>query len=114
MDMIYLDHNATTPAAPSVLVAMQEVFADDWANPSSIHRLGQQARRRVDRAREHVAAFIGAQPSEIVFTGGGTESVNMAIRSGLRSRPDRKLVVTSQVEHSAVRELLEDLHDQRI
>ena len=114
LDMIYLDHNATTPVAPEVLAAMQEVFARDWANPSSIHRLGQQARRRVDRSREQVASFIGAHPSEIVFCGGGTESVNMAIRSALRSRPDRRLVVTSQVEHSAVRELLEDLHGQGI
>ncbi len=114
LDMIYLDHNATTPVAPEVLAAMQEVFASDWANPSSIHRLGQQARRRVDRSREQVASFIGAHPPEIVFCGGGTESVNMAIRSALRSRPDRRLVVTSQVEHSAVRELLEDLHEQGI
>ena len=114
MDMIYLDHNATTPAAPSVLDAMHQVLTNAWANPSSIHRLGQQARRRVDEAREQVASFIGAQAREIVFSGGGTESVNTAIRSALRSRPDRRLVITSQVEHSAVHELLEDLQSDGI
>ncbi|MDG2201615.1 MAG: cysteine desulfurase family protein [Phycisphaerales bacterium] len=114
MDMIYLDHNATTPAAPSVLEAMHQVLTNAWANPSSIHRLGQQARRRVDEAREQVASFIGAQAREIVFSGGGTESVNTAIRSALRSRPDRRLVITSQVEHSAVHELLEDLQSDGI
>ena len=109
VDMIYLDHNATTPMAPEVMQAMQEVLADHWANPSSIHRLGQVAKRRLEGARELVAAFIHSEPDEIVFTGGGTESVNTAIRSCLRERSDRRLVVTSQVEHSAVRELLEDL-----
>ena len=109
VDMIYLDHNATTPMAPEVMGAMQEVVSEQWANPSSIHRLGQLAKRRLEGARERVSAFIGPEPDEIVFTGGGTESVNTAIRSCLRERSDRRLVVTSQVEHSAVRELLEDL-----
>lgn len=110
MDMIYLDHNATTPLAPEVLKEMTRVASEEWANPSSIHRLGQQARCCVDRAREQVAGFIGAQPEEIIFTGGGTESVNTAIHSALRMNEDRQVVVTSQVEHAAVRELLEDLH----
>jgi cysteine desulfurase len=109
MDMIYLDNNATTPMSPEVMQAMQEVLAGHWANPSSIHRLGQVAKRRLEGARERVAAFICSEPDEIIFTGGGTESVNTAIRSCLRERSDRRLVVTSQVEHSAVRELLEDL-----
>ena len=109
MDMIYLDHNATTSTAPEVLAVMHEVLNEQWANPSSIHRMGQTARRRLEQAREQVAQFIGASPEEIIFTGGGTESVNTAIRSCLRERPDRRLVITSQVEHSAVRELLEDL-----
>ncbi|MDG2291187.1 MAG: aminotransferase class V-fold PLP-dependent enzyme, partial [Phycisphaerales bacterium] len=109
MDMIYLDHNATTSTAPEVLAVMHEVLDEQWANPSSIHRMGQTARRRLEQAREQVAHFIGASPEEIIFTGGGTESVNTAIRSCLRERPDRRLVITSQVEHSAVRELLEDL-----
>ena len=107
--MIYLDHNATTSTAPEVLDVMREVLDDQWANPSSIHRMGQTARRRLEQAREQVAQFIGASPEEIIFTGGGTESVNTAIRSCLREHPDRRLVITSQVEHSAVRELLEDL-----
>jgi cysteine desulfurase len=114
MDMIYLDHNATTSAAPEVVEAMNAVLCDEWANPSSIHRMGQVARRRLDHAREQVADFIGASPDEIIFTGGGTESVNTAIRSCIRERPGRRLVVTSQVEHSAVRELLEDLEPSGI
>ena len=109
MDMIYLDNNATTSTAPEVVEAMSSVLCDEWANPSSIHRMGQMARRRLEHAREQVAGFIGASPDEIIFTGGGTESVNTAIRSCIREMPDRRFVITSQVEHSAVRELLEDL-----
>lgn len=114
MDMIYLDHNATTSTAPEVVDAMNDVLRDAWANPSSIHRMGQMAKRRLERAREQVADFIGASPEEIIFTGGGTESVNTAIRSCIRERPDRRLVITSQVEHSAVRELLEDFEPHGI
>ena len=98
MDMIYLDHNATTSTAPEVVEAMNEVLHNEWANPSSIHRMGQMAKRRLEQAREQVADFIGASPEEIIFTGGGTESVNTAIRSCVRERPDRRLVITSQVE----------------
>jgi cysteine desulfurase len=114
MDMIYLDHNATTSTAPEVVEVMNEVLRGQWANPSSIHRMGQMARRRLEQAREQVADFIGASPEEIIFTGGGTESVNTAIQSCIRERAGRRLVITSQVEHSAVRELLEDLEPHGI
>jgi cysteine desulfurase len=79
MTRIYLDHNATTPVDPAVLVAMVPYFAADFANASSIHTPGQRARAAVETAREQVAALIGAKPQEIIFTSGGTESDNHAI-----------------------------------
>lgn len=114
MDSIYLDHNATTCQEPAVTKAMLEVMEHGWANPSSIHRSGQQARRHVEDARARVAALIGAEPDEIVFTSGGSESVNAAIRSALSASPERRLIVTTAVEHSAVRELLDVLGQQGI
>lgn len=97
MKRIYLDHNATTPLHPAVLEEMLPCFEGGFGNPSSPHALGQQARRAVDRARERVAALIGARPEEIVFTSGGTEADNLAV-FGARGRR----VVTSAVEHQAV------------
>jgi len=106
---IYLDHNATTRQTPEVTAAVMECMERFWANPSSIHLAGQLARRRMEEARGQVASLIGAEPDEIVFTSGGSESVNVAIRSALESAPEKRVVVTSEVEHSAVRELLEVL-----
>ena len=105
---IYLDSNATTRPLPEVLEAMSRIMTGVWANPSSIHRAGQLARREVDAARMAVCELIGASPSEIIFTSGGTESVNTCLRSLARSRP-QPLMITSAVEHAAVREGLEDL-----
>ncbi len=79
MQRIYLDHNATTPVEPEVLAAMLPYFSEEYGNPSSIHAFGQRARGAVERARAAVAALLGARPSEIVFTSGGTESDNAAI-----------------------------------
>jgi cysteine desulfurase len=79
METIYLDHSATTPVDPEVLGAMMRYFANHYGNPSSIHGFGQEAKRAVDEARGQVAALIGADPEEIVFTGGGTEADNMAL-----------------------------------
>src|SRR5215475_5122903 len=76
---IYLDHNATTPVDPAVFEAMLPYFSTDFANASSIHSPGQRARAAVEIAREQVAALIGARPTEIVFTSGGTESDNHAL-----------------------------------
>ena len=104
--MIYLDNNATTRLAPEVLEAMLPWLGDHYGNPSGGYRFGREARKAMERAREQVAALIGAQPGEIVFTSGGTESNNTAIRSALALRPDCRTLVSSTVEHSAVEEVL--------
>ena len=104
--MIYLDNNATTQMLPEVFEAMTPYLRDAYGNPSSIHPLGQRARQAVEEARYRVARLLGAKTSEIVFTSGGTEADNAAILGTLLARPDKKTVVTSTVEHSAVRESL--------
>ena len=101
-DVIYLDHNATTPVAPEVLDAMLPYLTQQYGNPSSDHPLGHRAHQAVEDAREQVASLIGAAPSEIVFTSGGTESNNLAIRgSTAAAGTARRRVVTSQAEHPA-------------
>jgi cysteine desulfurase len=99
---IYLDHNATTPVAPEVFEAMLPYLTTSFANPSSDHALGHEARRAVEAARVQVAALIGASPDEIVFTSGGTESNHLAIRgASAAASPHRHRVVTTSVEHPA-------------
>lgn len=101
-DLIYLDHNATTPVAPEVLDAMLPYLKEQYGNPSSDHPLGHRAHQAIDEARGQVASLIGAEPDEIVFTAGGTESNNIAIRgTAATAEPGRRRVVTSQVEHPA-------------
>lgn len=101
-DLIYLDHNATTPVAPEVLDAMLPYLQQHYGNPSSDHPLGHRAHQAVEQAREQVAPLIGAAAEEIVFTSGGTESNNLAIRGGTAAAdPGRRRIVTSQVEHAA-------------
>ena len=112
-ELIYLDHNATTPVAPEVLDAMLPYLRQHYGNPSSDHVVGHRARQAVDDAREEVAAFIGAAPGEILFTSGGTESNNLAIRGSAESAaPDRRRIVTSQVEHPATERPCELLETQ--
>jgi cysteine desulfurase len=94
----YFDHNATTPIATEVLEALVPVLAEDFGNASSIHQDGQRARQRLDEARRHAAALLGAAPRDIVFTSGGTESDNLAVFGVARGRH----VVTSAIEHPAV------------
>lgn len=106
---VYLDNNATTRPAPEAIDAMLPFLRESYGNPSSVHRFGQLARRAVDEARHAVAALVGAADSEILFTGGGTESINTAVRGLLRSRAPRNKVVISGVEHSATRELCAQL-----
>jgi len=113
-DNIYLDNNATTRPAPEVVDAVAEMMREQWGNPSSVHRLGQTARYRIESARAQVAALVGASEREIVFTSGGTESANLAITGVLAARPERRLVVTSRLEHSAVRELAEALVERKL
>ena len=101
--IIYLDHAATTPVAPEVLEAMLPFFTERFGNPSSIHSLGQEARRAIDEARERVARVLGCRTSEVVFTSGGTESDNTAIRgAAFALKETGSHIVTTQVEHHAV------------
>lgn len=100
---IYLDYNATTPVDPAVLDAMLPYFAESFGNASSIHSPGQRARGAVDASRASVAALMGAKPSEIVFTSGGTESDNLALFGVVAaSQEPRKHIVTTAIEHHAV------------
>lgn len=99
----YLDHNATTPVDPAVLDAMLPFLSADYGNASSIHTPGQHARAAVDHARDSVAALLGAKPSEIVFTSGGTEADNLAVFGAVQaSAAARKHVITTLIEHPAV------------
>ncbi|HEY7088097.1 MAG TPA: cysteine desulfurase NifS [Tepidisphaeraceae bacterium] len=109
MDLVYLDNNATTQPAPEVVEAMVPYLTQVWGNPSSVHRFGQQARKAIDEARGHLAGLLNCNESELLFTGGGTESINTALRGVLYSRAPRKRIVTSAVEHSASRELCKQL-----
>jgi cysteine desulfurase len=101
MTPVYLDHNATTPVDPGVLKAMLPYLRDDFGNPSSAHAYGVRAREAVEAARAEVAALIGATPDEIVFTSGGTEASNMAIRGAVRIDGNRRDIVTTTIEHPA-------------
>jgi cysteine desulfurase len=111
--MIYLDHNATTPLAPQALDAMMPYLTEEFGNPSSPHARGRRAAEAVAAAREQVAALIGAAPSEIVFTSGGTESNNLALRGVAAAAPGgRRRIVTSAVEHPATVQPLAHLASQ--
>ncbi len=102
---IYLDHNSTTPVAPEVLEAMLPFFKEQWGNPSSLHTVGNQAKRAIDQARESVAALLGASDaSEIVFTSGGTESNNLALRGAATALRTPPCIFTSFTEHAAILE----------
>ena len=110
---IYLDSNATTKPAPEVVEAVTHALRDTWANPSSVHRAGGEAKRVLELARESIAKLIGCQEREIVFTSGGTEGANLAIRGTLEhfatNDSTRRMLVTTKFEHSAVRELAQQL-----
>jgi cysteine desulfurase len=100
--MIYFDNNATTQVDPEVLQQMLPFLQDQYGNPSSVYSFGKKAAKAVNIAREQIADLLRCEPSEIVFTSCGTESDNSAIQSALLIDPDRKHLVTSRVEHSAV------------
>jgi cysteine desulfurase len=99
---VYVDNNATTKVAPEVLDVMLPYFSEYYGNPSSMHFFGGQVQKKVDEARAKVADFLGAEPSEIVFTSCGTESDNAAILGTLDSYPEKRHLVTTRVEHPAV------------
>ena len=101
---IYLDHNATAPPAPEVVQAVSRALAEDIGNPSSVHAFGQRAKATLDDARRQVARLLGADASEIVFTGGGTEADNLALRGAADAlEPSgRRRIITAGIEHEAV------------
>lgn len=109
MDVIYVDNNATTKVAPEVVDEMTPFFGDLYGNPSSMHTFGGIAGRKIQQSRERVAALIGASPEEIVFTSCGTESDSTAIQAAIQSNPGKKHIVTTRVEHPAVKSLCEHL-----
>jgi cysteine desulfurase len=112
---VYLDYNATTPVDPAVLEAMLPYLRENFGNAGSVHTPGQRARAGVDAARESVAALIGAKPSEIVFTSGGTEADNLAILGTVAASPgSRKHVITTSIEHHAVLHSCEEIARQGI
>jgi cysteine desulfurase len=110
MDRIYLDHAATTPVDPRVVEAMLPYWTQYWGNPSSIYEEAQEARKGLDDARRTVAEILGAKPQEVIFTGGGSEADNLAVRGAamaLRRRGDH--IITSQIEHHAVLHTVQQL-----
>lgn len=113
MKRIYLDHAATTPMHPKVTDAMQEFFIRQYGNPSSLHSIGQEAKAAVEKARAQVAKALGADPAEIVFTSGGTESDNTAVKGIVRALQGKKdHIITSKIEHPAVLETCRFLEKQ--
>ena len=111
MQRIYLDHNATTPVFPAAADAMAAALRDEFGNPSSVHHFGQRAKALIDQARSSVAALIGADPSEVVFTSGGTEADNFAIRGAAEAlEPSgRRHLIGTTIEHEAVLNTLKAL-----
>jgi cysteine desulfurase len=113
MARVYLDHNATTQVRPDILEAMLPYFGEHFGNASSVHAFGQEARAAVEDARAQVAAFLNASPSEIILTGGGTESDNLAVIGGAHACASKgKHVVTTSIEHDAVRQAADLLEQE--
>lgn len=103
--MIYMDHSATSPVDPEVFEAMKPYFVDNFGNASTLYSLGRDARKAMEAAREQVASLIGAKPEEVIFTSGGTESDNIAIKGTVyRLKNKGNHIITSAIEHPAVRE----------
>ncbi len=109
MKEIYLDNAATTKVNPKVMKAMQEMFLTNYGNASSQHSSGKRARIELNSAREKIAKYIGCEPNEIVFTSGGTESNNLALRGLVKANPDKKHIITSIIEHPCILETCKDL-----
>ncbi len=107
--VIYMDNNATTRIAPEVVDAMMPFLTECYGNPSSMHVFGGQVGRVVEKARKQVADLIGSEPSEITFTSCGTESDSTAILSALQAYPEKRHIVTTRVEHPAIKHLCENL-----
>jgi cysteine desulfurase len=103
MRRVYLDHCATTPVSPAAAAAMQPYFSGTFGNASSVHRYGQEARAALDGFRAKIASMIGARPGEVIFTSGGTEADNHAIKGAAQEalRTGRNRIVTTTAEHHA-------------
>jgi cysteine desulfurase len=110
----YLDHNAGSPIRPEAKAAISRFIEEGLGNPSSVHRKGQAARRKLEGARAQVAALIGAEAREIIFTSGGTEANNLAIFGAMRPHPSRLKVISSAIEHSSILAPLSDLATRAI
>lgn len=104
--MVYLDHNATTPLEPRVVEAMLPFLKGFYGNPSALYRLGRLARDAVEQARAQVAALVGVDPSQVIFTSGGTEANNLALQGWIKAHPGRAVAVSS-VEHASVQEVVQ-------
>lgn len=113
MNVIYTDNNATTKVAEEVIEEMLPYFGEYYGNPSSMHTFGDQVGKKLKQARQRVADLIHADPEEIVFTSCGTESDNSAIFSALNANPDKKRIITSNVEHPAILNLFKYLRDKK-
>lgn len=109
--MIYLDHAATTQPDPEVVTTMRRFLETDFGNPSSLHEAGRTAKKALEHSRQIVADYLDCEPVEIIFTSGGTESVNLAIL-GLASASNKKHIITTNIEHSAVLEACNFLESQ--
>jgi cysteine desulfurase len=115
MTRVYLDHNATTPVDPRVLDAMLPFLREQYGNPSSLHWHGQRARAAVEEARAQVAALVGAEPADVVFTASGSESDNMALRGVAAKAKDRRRgIVVSAIEHHAVLNTAKALREEGV
>jgi len=111
MKTIYFDNNATTKVAEEVLEEMRPLFCELYGNPSSMHTFGGQMSRKIRQAREQVAGLLGCEASEIIFTSGGTESDNTAIKGTLAAVPDKRKIITTRVEHPAVLTVCRELEN---
>jgi len=111
-EVIYLDNNATTKVDPAVLEAMLPYLTEQYGNPSSMHSFGGRVGKALKNARLQVASLLGAEESEVIFTSCGTEGNNTAIRAALAAQPDRKHLITTQVEHACVLNLFKQLEKQ--
>lgn len=108
--IVYMDNNATTMVAPEVIEAMLPYLTDFYGNPSSMHSFGGQVGNAVKKARGQVASLLGCDPEEIIFTSCGTESDSTAVLSALRTYPEKRHIVTTRVEHPAIKNLCENLN----
>jgi cysteine desulfurase len=112
MDEIYLDNAATTKVDENVAFAVREVMIEDYGNSSSLHDVGRKARFRLEDARRKIAGYLGCEAHEIIFTSGGTESNNLAIRGVAKAIPEKKHIITSNIEHPCVLETCRDLENE--